>query len=57
MIYICVSWCTFHVAIPILFGILYELEIVGIFLIIFTIIISIELIIFKTICNEYTSML
>lgn len=45
----------FYLIIPILLRILWELEIMVIFLTIFMItIISIELIIFKTVYNEYT---
>lgn len=50
----CVNRCTFHLTIPILFRILWKLEIMVIFLTVFIIIvISLERIIFKTLYNEY----
>lgn len=56
MIHSCmhVNRCTFYLIIPVLPSTVLELEIMDVFLTIFTItIISIELIIFKTVYNEY----
>lgn len=56
MIHSCmhVNRCTFYLIIPVLPSTVWELEIMDVFLTIFTItIISIELIIFKTAYNEY----